>query len=625
MKRAGIVYISGVDESQREVLAISRRHCSFHHPEVEQLLIHNRPPLTLENAADEPPVSPGLGRTTILVIDDESDPVTNASVKTRLNDVTPFDYSLFLAHDTLLTGRIDRIWSALEENSLAVAVDFYGRIGDALQAAINERSVTPQEADATVMLCGKDGLFFSTSVLLWKRSLTTDRFFEIWNQERRRFHGRDDFAFARALAKTGKTITVLPSKYNVPVVAETTEQDVRRANILHFRATPIVDHIRRLGLFPSNDADHPSVRVGDVAPEFEDRSKRHRLCIVCHNRDTYSETFVRAHIEHIPAEVSVFSGVWYPHPPDLPAKVARILIECGAEAVLAEFGPVGVATMGVCERLGLPLTVHFHGVDAYHQGMVDQLRRKYERLFQSAEAIVAVSKAMVQRLQDLKAPPNKIHYNPYGVDVSLFDGAKPGNAPPTFVAVGRFVDKKAPHLTILAFKDVLEQCREARLVMIGDGPLLESCRELVRAFALTKSVQFLGVCSPGKVADTLRSARAFVQHSMQTSYGDSEGTPVAILEAGATGLPVVASSHAGIPDIIIDEKTGFLVDEADVSAMTERMLLLARDADLAADMGAAARQRVTTQFSMDKSIEGLWRIIRSTLRTRATASTNSYA
>ena len=112
----------------------------------------------------------------------------------------------------------------------------------------------------------------------------------------------------------------------------------------------------------------------------------------------------------------------------------------------------------------------------------------------------------------------------------------------------------------------------------------------------------------------MRRARAAVQHSMRASNGDSEGTPNSLKEAGASGLPVVATRHGGIPDIIIDGKTGFLVDEGDVERMAEYMTQLAKDPILAARLGRAAREHVCAEFSMEQSIGNLWRESEAAIR-----------
>jgi len=363
------------------------------------------------------------------------------------------------------------------------------------------------------------------------------------------------------------------------------------------------------------------------------------------------ETFIRAHIERLPAKVRVLYGGIFQGalpqysddgqplfaPVGLPRRIARsvrrklfklpwdhfqktairqFLLHNEVDVVLAEYGPSGVAVMEACQQAGVPLVVHFHGYDAYQSSILEGAGQHYPELFRSAAAIIAVSHDMERQLLRLGAPRARLHYNPCGVDTSFFQEADPSQAAPVFLAVGRFVDKKAPDLTLMAFSQVLERVPQARLVMIGHGPLWEACRRLSQALGLEASVDLLGQRAHAEVANVMRQARAFVQHSLRTICGDSEGTPVAVLEAGATGLPVVATRHAGIPEVVLDGQTGLLVDEGDVNGMAEYMIQLAQDPALAARLGQAARQRIRVGFSMDKSIDNLWRIIDAAIKKR---------
>ncbi|NIS70625.1 MAG: glycosyltransferase [Proteobacteria bacterium] len=367
------------------------------------------------------------------------------------------------------------------------------------------------------------------------------------------------------------------------------------------------------------------------------RDKKHVVCIVSPNKFAYSETFIRAHIERIPAKVKVLYGGWFPthNEGDRPlislfqrcihlafqkifdvnpkrfqiAALRRYLRRERVEVVLAEYGPTGVSVMEACRSEGIPLIVHFHGFDASAEVTLERYSKDYKYMFGLSSAIIVVSRDMMSKLLALGAPGEKLHYNPYGVDCDLFLPGDPSSNPPVFVSIGRFAEKKAPHLTLLAFHKVHQQHPDAQLVMIGDGPLLDACKLLTHALHLSSVVEFLGVRSHSDVAAIMRTARAFVQHSVRAPSGDSEGTPVAVLEGGAAGLPVVATRHGGIRDIVIEEETGLLVDEGDIEGMADQMLRLAKDADLAARLGRAARKRVFTEFSMEKSIGQLWEIM----------------
>jgi colanic acid/amylovoran biosynthesis glycosyltransferase len=369
------------------------------------------------------------------------------------------------------------------------------------------------------------------------------------------------------------------------------------------------------------------------------QNSERKLCVVAPYVPSLTETFIRSHIEDLPAKVTVVHS-WRPaigdqtvlsFPTLVYHKVSRMLTGAGLEreqaaaylkvfrdykidAVLAEYGEMGVQVMDAIEQSGVPLIVHFHGYDASVKSVLEEHRETYPRMFGIASGIIAVSRAMQRKLISLGAPENKIHYNPYGVDCDRFAGANPAAAPPLFIAVGRFTEKKAPQITLNAFARVLKSFPEARLRMIGEGPLLEECQKLVTDLGIGNAVVFLGGQSHAVISDEMQQTRCFVQHSVVSPTGDQEGTPVAILEAGATGLAVVSTRHAGIPDVVIEGETGFLVDEHDEVSMAQHMLRLAQEPELAGKMGEAARTHVRQNFSREERLGNLWKIIDSYIK-----------
>jgi colanic acid/amylovoran biosynthesis glycosyltransferase len=351
-----------------------------------------------------------------------------------------------------------------------------------------------------------------------------------------------------------------------------------------------------------------------------------------------SETFIRRHIEELPAEVVLVYG-WPPSVDGRPIlslpnralhKIRRIAFGGDLDrvttaayikafrhyrvaAVLAEYGTTGVLVGAACRQLRIPLIVHFHGYDASVHSILSENAEQYRVMFREAAAVIAVSRPMQRKLISLGAPAHKVHYNPCGIDCREFAGADPAAAPPVFVGAGRFIEKKAPDLTLQAFAEVHRAVPEARLHMVGDGPLLDRCRELAIELGIADSVTFLGAQPHSVVQGEMRRARGFVQHSVEAASGDSEGMPVSILEAGASGLPVVSTRHAGIPDAVSNGETGFLVDERDVTGMAEYMLQLAKDPALAGKLGQAARGRIQESFSKEQSLSRLWAIIESSI------------
>ncbi len=363
-----------------------------------------------------------------------------------------------------------------------------------------------------------------------------------------------------------------------------------------------------------------------------------KICLLFPNKQNYSETFIQYHKEYLQPEFTLTGG-WRPYltqndqsifnfPFSEPIRIVtkRVLsflypsfynsylkkyfLRTKPSVVLAEYGITASNVLKVCEELQLPLVVHFHGFDAFETKTINEYHALYKDVFQYARAIVAVSKDMAAQLISLGAEPSKVKLIPYGVLVDKFQGATPATSQQLVVAVGRFTAKKAPQLTIKAFQLVLKQCPEAKLLMIGKGELWDECQELIKSLRLDNSIELLGVKTPNEIAHYLQKARLFVQHSkFNPVNNDSEGTPNSILEASASGLPIVSTRHAGIKDAVDHETTGFLVEEGDYESMAQYMLMLLKDPALAGRMGRKAREKMIQEYNMPVQIEKLRNVL----------------
>jgi glycosyltransferase involved in cell wall biosynthesis len=270
------------------------------------------------------------------------------------------------------------------------------------------------------------------------------------------------------------------------------------------------------------------------------------------------------------------------------------------DVILAEYGFNGADIAPIAKALGIPLVVYFHGHDAHREPEISAYRDRYRFMFEYAYRCLSVSHYMTQAMLALGADPERIVYNPYGAREYFFD-VQPDYRP-TLIAVGRFADIKAPYLTLAAFQKIAADNPQARLVMVGDGPLLECCRSLSRTWNLESQVSFPGALVHEQFLPLLAQSRAFVQHSVVTSYGDAEGTPNSVLEAQAAGLPVLSTRHAGINEAVVHGETGFLVAERDIDAMASHMQQLLRDESLCRRMGTAARQHISANYNIQRHI-----------------------
>ena len=357
-----------------------------------------------------------------------------------------------------------------------------------------------------------------------------------------------------------------------------------------------------------------------------------RVLVLAPTRRARTETFVRANLARLPFAVEACFGDEIPWREPLkalyglavltskactrlgwlrlatvPASVVAVLLvrRHRPDVVMVEFGFHAVRVMELA-CTGVPLAVHFRGADASAERYLKRLERRYRRLFQLTSAVIVKNQRMCRRLSTLGAQPAQLLISPSGADEQRFQGATPAAMPPRFLAVGRFVAKKGPMDTLEAFarmQGLTEQADACSLVMVGDGPLLPFVKERARQLGLEQMVQFPGVLSPEAVAQEMRRARVFVQHSRTAEDGDEEGCPVSVMEAQLCGLPVVATRHGGIPDVVVDQQTGRLVEEGDRLAMAEAMALLVDRPDLAAAWGAAGHRRAQAQFTVAHHVD----------------------
>jgi glycosyltransferase involved in cell wall biosynthesis len=207
---------------------------------------------------------------------------------------------------------------------------------------------------------------------------------------------------------------------------------------------------------------------------------------------------------------------------------------------------------------------------------------------------LAVSEALREQAiaRGYPAERTRVHYN--GVDLERFRPGGEAREPGLILHVGRLVDKKGTRVLI----DALARLPGARLVVIGEGPL----RGALERRAAGAGVRFLGALPSAEVAAWMRRASALAAPSLTAADGDAEGLPNVVVEAAASGLPVVATRHSGIPEAIDDGISGWLVAEGDAATLADRLA-----AALAAgpEMGRAARALAEARFDGRRQAERL--------------------
>ena len=292
----------------------------------------------------------------------------------------------------------------------------------------------------------------------------------------------------------------------------------------------------------------------------------------------------------------------------------------------AHFGVCGALALPLSQSLKRPLIVTFHGFDAC---MTDDYAKKdslstrlylqrREALKQTTHTFIAVSEFIKAKLVAQHFPEEKIKVHYIGVDTQRFKPNDSVKRQRIVLFVGRLTEKKGCEYLIRAMAKVQVKSPGTQLVVIGDGPLRPQLETL--ADNVLKDHQFLGIQSPDQVKEWMNKAYIMAAPSITTKTGDSEGLPMVILEAQAMGLPVVSTFHAGIPEAVIHQETGYLTQEKDWQSLADYILQLLTHSHQWQKMSHLGQQRIRQHFNLQKQIATLENIYASVARSDTSAS-----
>ncbi len=168
---------------------------------------------------------------------------------------------------------------------------------------------------------------------------------------------------------------------------------------------------------------------------------------------------------------------------------------------------------------------------------------------------------------------------------------------PLALCVGRLVPRKGQDSLIRAWPEVLATVPRARLLLVGDGPDRDRLADLIDGLGLGERIRLTGFLSPDDLESAYRAAELFTMPCREEAGGDTEGFGLVYLEAGARGLPVIGGRTAGVPEAVVDGRTGLLLEPEDGPGLAGALVTLLTDRDRARAMGAAGRDRVREGFT----------------------------
>ena len=277
----------------------------------------------------------------------------------------------------------------------------------------------------------------------------------------------------------------------------------------------------------------------------------------------------------------------------------------GCRLLHALSGVEGIYGARLKARTRLPLVTTFRGADVTR--LPRRNRRLYERLFAEGDLFLAPAEAVRKELLGLGCPENRVRIHRPGIDVERipFHEREPGEGGSVNVlVVGRMVERKGLPYGLQAFANASRYHRHVSLTLIGDGPARPAVEAQLRELNLA-NVRLLGAQPHDVVLAEMQKAHIFVLPSVTTADGDTEGIPIALIEAQASGLPVVTTWHSGIPELVADGQNGYLVSERNSHALAERLRNLIEHPELWSSFGRAGRAIVEQSFSLRRQVAGL--------------------
>jgi len=279
-----------------------------------------------------------------------------------------------------------------------------------------------------------------------------------------------------------------------------------------------------------------------------------------------------------------------------------------ADVMHAYFGHTGVHLLPFIQEWDRPVVVSFHGMDVQPRPQQEGYDAQMQELLETVPLVLARSKSLMLGLERLGCPKEKLRLNRTGIPLERFpfhQRPMPADGSWRFVQACRLISKKGLATALRAFARFQARCPKAKFVIAGEGPLKAELEALVGELGLGEAVQLRGFLGQADLAELYARSHIFLHPSEMPPDQNQEGVPNSMLEAMATGLPVLATTHGGIPEAVTHERTGLLVPERDEEALFQAMCQMTDEADRLYILGDAASRAVREEFEQGKQIEKL--------------------
>jgi glycosyltransferase involved in cell wall biosynthesis len=279
----------------------------------------------------------------------------------------------------------------------------------------------------------------------------------------------------------------------------------------------------------------------------------------------------------------------------------RVLSRIDARVLHIYFGQIAVHLLPLIRTWKNPSIVSFHGADV----TVDMNKRAYRnatrQMLDVVKLVLVRSESLRRAVADLGCDPRKIELQRTGIPLEEFpfrERSFPQNGEWRLVQAGRLIEKKGLPVTLRAFAIFQNQYPNATLTIAGEGPLLGQVQKLAHELNIQERVSFAGFISQEQLREIYYRSHIFLHPSQTGHDGNQEGIPNSMLEAMASGLPVFATEHGGIPEAIENGTSGVLVPEHNHEELARTLLNAAQNQSFLSTTARIGAEVVRKNFDL---------------------------
>jgi glycosyltransferase involved in cell wall biosynthesis len=257
------------------------------------------------------------------------------------------------------------------------------------------------------------------------------------------------------------------------------------------------------------------------------------------------------------------------------AQIERLLAANEAQLLHIYFGHIAVHLLPLIRHWPKPTVVSFHGADVLVDLDKPRYRAATREMLAAARLILVRSESLARAVHELGCPNERIRLQRTGIPLAAIPFRSrtwPNDGGWKLLQAGRLIEKKGFKTSLRAFATFQQKNSESVLTLAGEGPMEEELRALARELGIAQRVRFVGFLSQAQLQEEFDRAHIFLHPSELGPDGNQEGVPNAMLEAMASGLPVFATRHGGIPEAIAQGTSGVLVAERDHAALAKALL-----------------------------------------------------